>query len=308
MTSYAQATCGDGSSPDRREDGKVEGWVLNLDAAQTCRGGVRVDLQASRQQTPQISSGSGGGGAQSSFLSIPIYCRRDDYMFLPPNALGGLPCLDVPTSSSFDPYPLAVRLAASLAPPDLRIAMNPARGLVSVPTWFWIEGYDGGNLSNSESVLQEHEVCHTVAVRGAGGLAVLGSDGRPQTRQECHTEDTTFVVSVRLFPHHFAWDFGDKHTQDFDCSGMDDCGGALGQPFVDSVHPSPIQHPYVWSSLGVNGGQDAYIVTLAITFSAQYDVTVNGHDQGGWHGLQDRVLTWSAPHQVQEAQAVLTQP
>ena len=85
-------------------------------------------------------------------------------------------------------------------------------------------------------------------------------------------------------------------------------GDALGVPYVDAVHESPIQHPYVWSSLGINGGADAYKIKLAITFGAQFRYSINGRDQGGWQGLQPRSLEWTAMHQVQEAQAVLTRP
>ena len=35
-------------------------------------------------------------------LEMPIYCRRDDYAFLPPNALGGLPCVEVPREGRID--------------------------------------------------------------------------------------------------------------------------------------------------------------------------------------------------------------
>jgi hypothetical protein len=229
-------------------------------------------------------------------------------MFLPPDTLGGIPCLSIPQDQAFDPYPLAVRMAAELPPPDLRIGMNPARGMVHVPTWFWVEGYDGGTLSQSETVLQAHKICHLVAERGPDGLVTLDTEGRPRTRLDCHTDTTTFVVEVRLWPSHYAWDFGDNHGKDIACAGIGDCPDALGVPFVDARHESPIQHPYLWSSLGVNGAADAYLVRLAITFAADYRVSIDGQDQGGWRGLPARTLTWSASHQVQEAQAVLSRP
>jgi hypothetical protein len=228
-------------------------------------------------------------------------------MFLPPSSLGGLPCLGVPATDNFDPLALAVRMEAALPPPDLRIGMNPARGMVAVPTWFWVEGYDGGMLSQSETVLEAHENCRTVAVRDARGKPVLDVDGRPRVRRTCTVETTTFVVDVRLWPSHFAWDFGDGHGQALSCPDQGDCGNALGLPFVDSAHPSPVQHHYNWSSLGVNGDQDAYTINLGITFGAQYRVSVNGSG-AGWRTLSERFLTWSANHQVQEAQAVLTRP
>ncbi|MDQ6671166.1 MAG: hypothetical protein M3069_10510 [Chloroflexota bacterium] len=243
----------------------------------------------------------------SGVLVVPIYCRRDDYMFLPPTALGGLPCAEVSSTDHFDPLALAVRMEAELPPPDLRIGMNPALGMVAVPTWFWVEGYDGGTLSQSETVVEAHEQCRVSGVRDASGVAVLDADGRPKSRRSCTVETTTFVVDVRLWPSRFAWDFGDGHSRDIACSDHGNCGDALGQPFVDSAHESPVKHPYQWSSLGVNGAQDAYTVNLGISFAAEYRVSLNGSGSG-WQSLSGRKLTWSASHQVQEAQAVLTRP
>jgi hypothetical protein len=308
----AQAQCAQYASfasPNRGFNSKVGPWNLEVTSQDECNGGERVAVLAQTTRPGDGLRSTGASGTRSnSILSIPIACRRDDYMFLPPDALGGIPCVSIPMSAAFDPEPLAVQMAAQLPPPDLRIGMNPARGMVNIPTWFWVEGYDGGALSQSESVLQRQTVCHTVTDRGPGGLAVLGSDHRPTSHVDCVTTDTTFVVEVRLWPNHYAWDFGDNHGQSFSCGGQGDCPNALGVPYVDAFHASTIQHPYVWSSLGVNGSADAYTIKLAINFEAEYRVSVNGNDQGGWHGLSGRELTWTASHQVQEAQAVLTRP
>src|SRR5262249_39118254 len=147
----------------------VDRWSVDVFSQDECRGGVVVSVVA--HQVVQGDSASRGAAdhplGPSGLLSVPIFCRRDDYLFLPPASLGGLPCASVPRDEHSDPYPLALRMEAELPPPDLRIGMNPARGLVAVPTWFWVEGYDGGTLSQSETVLESHEVCHYVAVRDA---------------------------------------------------------------------------------------------------------------------------------------------
>ena len=305
---YAQS-CSNSAAPGpfRTINTHVDAWQVSIASQHECGSGARVELTASRD----FPAGSSRGGPNahaptgSSVLSMPIFCRRDDYMFLPPNALGGIPCLSVPSNQHFDARPLAVQMAAQVPPPDLRIGMNPQKGMVRVPTWFWVEGYDGGTIGAAQTVREDDTICHTVPLRGGDGLALLDTDGRPRTRQDCHTDTTIFNVEVRLFPTHYTWDFGDNHAKDIACSGIGDCANALGSPFVDPLHESPIQHPYVWSSLGVNGAADAYTIKLDINFAAQFRWSANGRDQGGWQSLPARALEWTAAHQVQEAQAVL---
>ncbi|HLZ26534.1 MAG TPA: hypothetical protein VKV73_04360 [Chloroflexota bacterium] len=268
---------------------------MDIGASRTLPGDFQNDDGVTRRVSP------------TGTLVVPIFCRRDDYLFLPPTALGGLPCAAVPSTERFDPRPLALRMEADLPPPDLRIGMNPARGMVAVPTWFWVEGYDGGPLGASQTVVEAHELCHFVATRDDRGIAVLAVDGRPEVRKVCTVETTTFAVDVQLWPGAFEWDFGDGHRRDIRCQDQGACGEALGQPFVDSAHESPIQHPYRWSSLGVNGAEDAYTINLGITFGARWRVSVNGNG-AGWQSLPERKLSWSASHQVQEAQAVITGP
>jgi len=302
-------SCGNGLSPDQRVVGKEGGWAVEVGGSRTCRGGVKSVAEVSQDLPGNMRPGAHIDHflSPSGVLVVPIYCRRDDYMFLPPTALGGLPCAQVPSTDHFDPLALAIRMEAELPPPELRIGMNPALGMVAVPTWFWVEGYDGGTLSQSETVVEAHERCQLETARDGRGQAVLDADGRPKSRRSCTAETTTFVVDVRLWPSLFAWDFGDGASRSVPCRDLGNCSAALGLPFVDSAHESPVKHPYRWSSLGVNGARDAYTINLGITFGAQYRVSVNGSG-AGWQSLPDRDLTWSASHQVQEAQAVLTRP
>jgi hypothetical protein len=298
-----------GASPNRNFNSTMGTWNVEVSSRDECSGGVVVSVVA-HQTVPGDRAPVGNDDhprGPTGILTLPIFCRRDDYLFLPPTSLGGLPCVGIPSQSRFDPYPIAVQIDAQLPPPALLIGMNPALGMVAVPTWFWVEGYDGGVLSQSETVLESHENCHYVPVRDSAGQVLLDADGRPRVRRECSVETSTFTVDVRLWPNRFAWDFGDDHRRSILCPGQGDCGDALGLPFIDSAHPSPVQHPYRWTSLGVNGTQDAYTIRLGITFGAQYRVTVNG-STGGWRGLPERDLAWSASHQVREAQAVLTRP
>jgi len=189
--------------------------------------------------------------------------------------------------------------------------MNPQLGMVAVPTWFWVDGYNGQDIGDSTTAVESHEECRLVAAHDASGQAVVMGDGRPQLDRHCEQRTTTFLVEVRLWPNRFVWDFGDQHGQDMRCNRVGGCFDALGQAYIDTRHPSTIRHPYVWTSLGktgVNGDLDAYRISLGITFSAAFRVGVNGGTLGGWQSLPDRELTWAASHTVQEAQAVLTRP
>ncbi len=245
--------------------------------------------------------------ADGAAAELPGYCRHDDYMYLPANATSGLPCGGAPVvvaGDSIDPHAWAVVMEGQLPLPDLTIKMNPRLGLVRLPTWFWVDGYQGGVLSQGQTITVHHQECHSEAVRDGGGDAVLDGGGAPQTTNVCATKTDALAVEVRLFPTHYLWDFGDGATQAVRCAGdPGSCRGGLGDPYQDATHPSSIAHPYTRSSLHVGG---AYTVTLAIAFAAEYRFRLDDAPLSGWAALDTRHPVWSASHPVQEAQAVLT--
>ncbi len=53
---------------------------------------------------------------------------------------------------------VAVRALRQLSLPDLKIRVNPGLGLVAVPGWFWVDGYDGQPISTSQTVSLPPEV------------------------------------------------------------------------------------------------------------------------------------------------------
>ncbi len=248
----------------------------------------------------------GPSAADAASANLPGYCRHDDYMYLPPNATAGLPCAGSVTvaADSLDPRAWAAVMEGQLPLPDLTIKMNPRLGLVRLPTWFWVDGYDGGIRSNGGTIEVRRTECHSEAVRDGGGDAVLDGGGAPQTTNVCATKTDALMVEVRLFPTHYLWDFGDGATQAVRCGGdPGSCRGGLGDPYQDATHPSSIAHPYTRSSLHVGG---AYTVTLAIAFAAEYRFRLDDAPLSGWAALDTRHPVWSASHPVQEAQAVLT--
>ncbi len=262
---------------------------------------------ASRLPTslPRLNADS---GRASPLDLIRLYCRRDDYAFLPAGARGGLPCTTITSGAVVDPGQVANELLASLDLPSVKLGMNPRLGMVAVPTWFWVEGYGGEVIPLSKTLTVPHERCELVVQRDLRGDPVLGSDGSPAVDRRCTTTFQTIGVEVRAWPSTYHWDFGDSKDQTLLCRGVGACAAGLGRAYTDPHTPSPIQHAYRFSSLGKQGEVDAYGVQFAITFSAQYRFSFNGNFLGGWQSLPDRELGWSANHKVQEAQAVLTRP
>lgn len=64
----------------------------------------------------------------------------------------GQPCEDpAPPPIPVDVAGEAATLCASVALPEIVLRANPRLGLVNVPTWFWVENYDGGDLADSQS-------------------------------------------------------------------------------------------------------------------------------------------------------------
>ncbi|MCZ2110114.1 MAG: hypothetical protein LC118_11205 [Dehalococcoidia bacterium] len=53
---------------------------------------------------------------------------------------------------SVDPVTVALELLNHLPIPDITIAANPSPGLVALPSWFWIDGYDGTAIGSSDSL------------------------------------------------------------------------------------------------------------------------------------------------------------
>src|SRR5262245_45427041 len=90
----AGGSCGGASSPDRSIDARVGGWDVGISASHLCQGGVKYELAAHLMHPGDIvPSGTVDRLNQSGTRELPIFCRRDDYAFLPQNALGGIPCV-----------------------------------------------------------------------------------------------------------------------------------------------------------------------------------------------------------------------
>jgi hypothetical protein len=304
------ATAPNACISQRRLEAQLGPYDVTATVLDLGRAGFRTVLTAELNRPPASVPGTpdGGGGGVSGTVVTRVFCRRDDYAFLPARAMAGVPCDTATPGNTTDPRQIARAMFDQMDMPSLRIDMNPRVGMVAVPTWFWIEGYDGDVMSLVDNLALSHQECHSEAQHDNHGMLVLDDNGVPLTHRVCKTISDTMTVEVRVWPRTFMWNFGDNREQTVQCPEIAACPGGIGMPFTDPHTPSPIAHPYTWSSLGANGDADAYTIRVGITFGAQYRFRINGSSTSGWQGLGDRDFAATANHQVQEAQAVLTRP
>ncbi|GEM_PF-911271 len=175
--------------------------------------------------------------------------------------------------SSTDPREVALDALGHAPLPNIQIRTNPALGLVAMPGWFWVEGYDGSPFGTSRTVDVPPEVGPEVPTS-----VVPANDPRRQ--------GSSFTVDVRIWPTRYEWGFGD---------GASVVNLSLGKPYPE---PSDVQHTYEYSSLRFPSG---FPVWLTVDFGAEFRV-----DGGPPQGLPTIRRTYEGSYRVQEVQPVLT--
>lgn len=168
---------------------------------------------------------------------------------------------------------VAVEVLEQIPLPDVRVRMNPNVGLVALPAWFWLEGFDGAAIARSRTV----DVPPLTDSSVPFDVVPAGDPGR---------QGTSFRVDVRVWPVRYAWTFGD--------------GGAHVTQSLGRAYPqaSDIQHVYQYSSLRFRNG---YPVRAEAEFAAEFRV-----DGGPSRPLPPVRRRYDAEYRVQEIQAVLT--
>jgi hypothetical protein len=198
---------------------------------------------------------------------IPNTSNNNNVVFgPPPPAPGG-------NGSGIDPREMALDVLGHVPLPSIQIRMNPALGLVAMPGWFWVEGYDGQPFGTSRTVDIPPEIGPEVPFN-----VVPADDPRRQ--------GTSFTVDVRVWPSRYEWSFGD--------------GAGLVTQSLGERYPSEsdIQHTYQHSSLGF---PDGFPVQLTVVFAAEF--SING---GAPQGLPPIGQTYAPGYRAQEIQPVLT--
>jgi len=180
-----------------------------------------------------------------------------------------------PSGRSINVREIALEVLDHVPLPDVKLQTNPALGLVALPAWFWVEGYDGGTLGGSRTVSLPPEV----------GADVPADEVPANDRSR---RGTSLTVEVRLRPTSYEWDFGDGTTR---------TSHSLGQKYPSE---SDIQHTYEHTSLMSPNG---FPVRLTIEFAAEFQV--NG---GAPEPLPTIRRTYESRYRVQEVQAVLARP
>ncbi|MHB1131013.1 MAG: hypothetical protein ACYC4L_01355 [Chloroflexota bacterium] len=177
-------------------------------------------------------------------------------------------------ANSTDPLEVALDALGHVPYPSVQLRANPGLGLVAMPSWFWVEGYDGRPLGVARTVTIPPEIGPEVPV------AVVPADDPRRL-------PTSFTVEVRVSPSKYEWSFGD---------GTSLVADSLGKSFPAE---SDIQHTYEHSSLVHPSG---FPLRLTVEFTSEF--RVNG---GAWVSLPAVQRVYEAGYRVQEVQPVLTQ-
>ncbi|MCC6177466.1 MAG: hypothetical protein IT305_19380 [Chloroflexi bacterium] len=187
-----------------------------------------------------------------------------------------LPAVTLPPSASraaITPRLFVADVLEDVPLPVAKVRMNPDIGLVAVPTWFWVEGYDGRAFGVTRRVNIPAEI----------GDDVPADD---VSRDDPRRRPTSMTIVVTVRPSRYEWTFGD---------GMKLVTTSLGKPYPQA---SDVKHTYEHSSLRSPSG---FTVSLTIEFTAEYHI--NG---GAAQALPPIRRSYESSYRVQEIQPVLT--
>lgn len=173
------------------------------------------------------------------------------------------------------PDPAIVAQGVALPWPALTIRAQPFPiGLTGLPTWFWLEGYNGQPLTGSRTVQVAGLPNRQAGCPGGAGAA----------------ED----VAVEAVPVVYAWRFGDElATSRLTTSG-------LGVPYPQQN--GAITHQYEDTSRG-SGNPNGFAVQLDAHFHLRFR-----SGNGSWQALLDVDRQATLRYPVQEAYPVIVGP
>jgi hypothetical protein len=179
-----------------------------------------------------------------------------------------------------DPWSLALSAESEAPAPPITLKSNPDPGMVAIPSWFWVQGYDGQVITHSKTQHASHTECRLL-------------NGVP----DCRTVDDSVTVTVHLKPVSYAWDFGDGRAgsrRTFSPSV------GLGRPYTDPLHESPVNWSYEFDSRDfVNG----FPIKLTISFAGTFEANGSGSQP-----LRPRDVTWTTGLVMRQVQTINVAP
>jgi hypothetical protein len=250
-----------------------DGHVYSLEGVNISNAGLGWLEEGFRQHPDSVPMSFSIDGVFQGIVWIPIDTDPENVNWgAPPTLEASAP---IAPPQEIDPREVALELLNHIPLPEIQINMNPSLGLVGMPGWFWVEGYDGRAFGDAVAVSLPPEIGPEVALD-----EVPADDPR--------REGEEFTVAVRVWPIRYEWSFGD---------GTRLVTESLGTPYPTE---SEIQHTYEYSSLWFPSG---FPVRLSVEFAAEFQV--NG---GPSERLSSMLQTYETAYPVQESQPVLTAP
>jgi hypothetical protein len=271
--------------PDTGAGGGVDFCAQNPDQCPA----ASADNAAASPRVAFVGSSPGRGAAGLLLLAVALRQPTVDAcgQAAPGNPMSpGSPGGSLATSPAIPPAPIPcpplpgppplpnsqqVALSIPVPYPNIWIGVNPSPlGLTGMPSWFWIQGYNGSSFGAGTRVDVPPQI-------PAGYPASC-----PQP------PGASLTVAVQFAPSSYNWMFGDQLTT-----------STLTTTSLGTAYPqrSDIQHLYEYTSLG---RPDGFPVRVTARFRAQYQA--NGSP---WQALPDVAKTYTRDYPVQQAQPVL---
>jgi hypothetical protein len=174
----------------------------------------------------------------------------------------------------------AAAVAPSVVLPPITLHVNPVRGIVHVPDWYWATGYDGGPRTATRTYSLPWSRPGTPIRDPETGEVIGETPGSSGTY--------TFTITDRYRPGRYRWDFGDGAMLDT---------ASLGRPYPIV---SDVQHAYQWSS--IDQPNRTYTYRLFIDWVGDWQVSGDATGRGT---LEPRQSSYQAQQEMRDLHQVL---
>lgn len=96
-----------------------------------------------------VSWARSGAAANPGRIPYAVVCDGvvEGIVWLPTSIDPSTVRVSVDPGGAVDPRAVAESLLSRLPLPEITVGVNPSAGLVALPSWFWVEGYDGAPIA-----------------------------------------------------------------------------------------------------------------------------------------------------------------